>query len=145
MSVLKYRIYISVIATCIVIIVQIKHFYAPRKISVEQIVATLSVRLSVRPSVSPSVCASYYLKSDFETVLQKWSPCWVDVSRAKFRSLPWSSRSQRDLAAKSCPAHNFVIWSRILKIFHKNDHHIETTCLVQDLSRYLKGQGHNIT
>jgi len=33
------------------------------------------------------------------------------VSRATFGSLPWRSRSQRDLAAKSCPAHNFVIWS----------------------------------
>jgi len=46
----------------------------------------------------------------------------------KFGSLPWRSRSQCDLAAKSCPAHNFVIWSRISKIFHRNDHHIQKTC-----------------
>jgi len=25
------------------------------------------------------------------------------------------------------PAHNFVIWSRILKLFHRNDHHIDMT------------------
>jgi len=45
----------------------------------------------------------------------------------------------------SCPAHNFVIWSWISKIFLKNDHHIETTCRAQHLDRYLKGQGHSIT
>jgi len=31
--------------------------------------------------------------------------------------------SHHDLEAKSCPAHNFVIWSRILKLFHRNDHY----------------------
>jgi len=31
--------------------------------------------------------------------------------------VPWWSRSQHDLAAKSCPAHNFVIWCPILKYF----------------------------
>ena len=59
------------------------------------------------------------------------------MSRAKFGSLPWRSRSQRDLAAKSCPANNFVIWNRILKIFHRNDHHIEMTCRAQHLGRSL--------
>jgi len=63
----------------------------------------------------------------------------------KFRSLPWMSRSQHDLAAKSCPAHNFVIWSRISKIFHSNDHHIETTCRAQHLGRYLEGQCQSMT
>jgi len=67
------------------------------------------------------------------------------VSRATFGSLPWRSRSQHDLAAKSCPAHNFVIWSRIWKLFHINNHHIETTCRVQHLGRYLEGQGHSMT
>jgi hypothetical protein len=43
------------------------------------------------------------------------------------------SRSQYDLAAKSCPANNFDIWSRILQLFHRNDHHIETTCRAQHL------------
>jgi hypothetical protein len=74
-----------------------------------------------------------YLKSDFTTISQKWSPYWVDVSRATFGSLPWRSRSQHDLAAKSCPAHNFVIWSRILQLFHRNDHHIETMFRAQHL------------
>jgi len=67
------------------------------------------------------------------------------VLRAKFGSLPWRSRSQRDLAAKSCPTHNVVIWSRISKIFHRNDHHIESMCRAQYLGRYLEGQGHSMT
>jgi hypothetical protein len=46
-------------------------------------------------------------------------------------SLPWRSRSQHDLGAKSYPAHNFDIWSRILQLFHRNDHHIETMCCAQ--------------
>ena len=69
----------------------------------------------------------------------------VQYACATFGSLPWRSRSQYDLEAKSCLAHNFVIWSRILKLFHRNDHHIETTCLVQHLGRYLKVQGHSMT
>ena len=31
------------------------------------------------------------------------------------------------------------MWSRILQIFHRNDHHIET-CHTQDLGRYLEGR-----
>jgi len=87
------------------------------------------------------------LKLDFTTVSQKWSPYnyWDHVSRKTFGSIPWRSRSQHDLAAKTCPAHNFVIWSRMLKIFHRNDHHIETTCGEQHLGCYLEGQGHSMT
>jgi len=62
-----------------------------------------------------------------------------------FGSLPWRSRSQHDLAAKSCPAQNFVIWSRISKLFHRNDYHIEATCCAQHLGRYLEGQGQSMT
>jgi len=54
-----------------------------------------------------------YLKSNFTTILQEWSSYWENVSHAIFGSLPWRSKSQHDLAAKLCPAHNFVIWSRI--------------------------------
>jgi len=89
-------------------------------------------RRGFRPSVSSSVS-------------QKWSPYWDDVLSATFGSLPWRSRSQHDLAAKWCQAHNFIFWSKILKIFHRNDHHIETTCSTQHLSRYLEGQGHSMT
>ena len=46
-------------------------------------------------------------------------------------SLPWRSRSQHDITAKPCPADNFVISSRISKLFHRNDHYIETTCHAQ--------------
>jgi len=67
------------------------------------------------------------------------------VTRTTFGSLPWRSRSQYDLQAKWFLAHNFVIWSRILQLFHRNDHHIETTCLVQHLGCYLEGQGHSMT
>jgi hypothetical protein len=85
------------------------------------------------------------LKSDFTTISLKWSPYWDDVSRETFVSLPWRSRSQHDFAAKSCPAHNFVILSLILHLFHKNDHHIETTCPALHLARYLEGQAFSIT
>jgi hypothetical protein len=71
------------------------------------------------------------LKWDFKTISQVWSPNWDDVSRVTFGSLPWWSRSQHDFAAKSCPVHNFIIWSRILKLFHRNDRHIRTTCRAQ--------------
>jgi len=86
-----------------------------------------------------------HLKSDFKTISQKWSPYWDEVSRAIFGSLPWRSRSQHDLTAKSCPAHKFIIWSRILKLFHWNDHHIETRCRAHHLGRYLEVQGHSMT
>ena len=85
------------------------------------------------------------MKSDFETISQKWSPYWDDMSRVTFGSLPWRSRSQHDLSAKSCPTHNFVFWSQILQLFHRNDNHIETTCRVQHLGCYLEGQGHSMT
>jgi len=55
----------------------------------------------------------------------------------------WSSRSQHDLL--SCPPHNFVIWRRILQIFHRNDHHIGMTCRPEHLGCYLEGQGHSMT
>jgi len=45
----------------------------------------------------------------------------------------------------SCPAHNFVIWSRISKLFYRNDLHVETTCRAQHLGTYLEGQGHSTT
>ena len=45
----------------------------------------------------------------------------------------------------SCPAHNFVIWSRISKLFYRNDHHVPTTCRAQHLGPYLEGQGHSAT
>jgi len=85
------------------------------------------------------------MKSDFENISQKWPPYSDDVSRATFGSLPWRSRSQHDLAAKSCPAHNLVFWSWISKLFHINDHHIEMTWCMQHLGCYLEGQGHSMT
>jgi len=55
----------------------------------------------VLPFVSPSECPEFvsgqyihYLKSDFKTISQKWSPYRDDVSRATFLALPWRSRSQ---------------------------------------------------
>jgi len=50
-----------------------------------------------------------------------------------------------DHAVNSCPAHNFLICSRISKLFYKNNHHVETTCRAQHLGRYFKGQGHSMT
>jgi len=71
--------------------------------------------------------------------------CQDDMSREIFGLLPWRSRSQHDLEAKSCLDHNFIIWCQILKLFHRNDHLIETMCSAQYLSRSLEGQGHSMT
>jgi len=109
-------------------------------------VATLKVKVTTWPcSKIVSGQLLRYFKSDFETNSQKWSPYWDNVSQVTFGSLPWRSRSQHDLAAKLCPAHNFVIWSRISKILYRNDHHIETTCRAQHLGEFLEGQGHSMT
>jgi len=37
------------------------------------------------------------------------------------------------------------IWSQNLKLFHRNDRHVKTSCRTQYLGRYLKGQGHSMT
>jgi len=81
----------------------------------------------------------------FETISQKLSPYWDDVSRATFGLLPWRSRSQHDLSVNSCLAHKFVIWSQSLLLFHIIDHHIDTTCCALHKGRYLEGQGHSMT
>jgi len=101
------------------------------------------VRTSVRPiRVQPITSLfevgfrNYFTEM---TTMLRWRVAhniWVPI---------WRSRSQRDLAAKSCPAHNFVIWSRISKIFNRNGHHIQTTCRTQHLGRYLEGQDHSVT
>jgi len=109
-------------------------------------VATLNVKVTAWPcSKIVSTPLLGYLKSGFTNITQKWSLYWADVLCTTFRSLPWRSRLQHDLEAKSCPAHNFVIWSWILKRVHRNDHHIEGTCREQDLGRYLEGQDHSMT
>jgi len=54
------------------------------------------------------------------------------------------SSSKHDLAAKSWSAHNVVIWSRILQLFHRNDYHIETTYRAPHLGHYLESQGHSM-
>jgi hypothetical protein len=46
---------------------------------------------------------------------------------------PSVTPSIRMYVPNSCPSHNFVIWSRILQLFHRNNHHIETTCRAQHL------------
>jgi len=74
--------------------------------------------LSVRPSVSQSV-------------------------RPSVR--PSVRQSVRPYVPNSCPAHNFVIWSRIFKLFHRNDHHSARMCRAQQLGLYLEGQGHSMT
>jgi len=61
---------------------------------------------------------------------------WAATLKVKVTALP---------SAKSCPAHNFVIWSQILQLFYIIDHHIDTTCCAQHLGRYLEGQGHSMT
>jgi len=109
-------------------------------------VATLKVKVTAWPCGKiVSAPLLVFLKFDFTTISQKWSPYWDDMSCATFWSLPWRSRSQHDLALKSWQAHNFIIWDPILKLFHRNDHHIESPCREQYLGRYLEGQGHSMT
>jgi len=117
-----------------------------RRVARNMWVPTLKVKVTARPC-SKIVSGQYlcYLKSDFENISQKWSPYWNNLSRTTFGLLPLRSRSRHDLAAKSCPAYNFVIWSQISKKFHRNDHHIDTKCRAQHLGCYLEGQGHSMT
>jgi len=61
------------------------------------------------------------------------------------RYLEGQGLSSHDLEAKSCRAHNFVFWGRILKLFHRNEHHIKTPCREQDLGLFLEDQGHMMT
>jgi len=42
-------------------------------------------------------------------------------------------------------AHTFVIESPILKLFHMNNHHIETTCRAHHLVCYHEDHGHSMT
>jgi len=77
-------------------------------------VAKLKVKVTAWPcSKIVSGQLLCYLKLDFKNISQKWPPYWDDVSRSTFELLPLRSRSQHDLATKSCLANNFVIWSRI--------------------------------
>jgi len=83
------------------------------------------------------------MKSDFKTISQKWSPYWDDVSRANLdRYLKGQGHS---MTVKQNRVRVFVIWSWILKLFHRNDHHIETTCRMQYLGHYPEGQCHSMT
>ena len=72
------------------------------------------------------------------TILRRRVPrnIWVATSKVKVTAWPCS---------KMCPVHRFVIWSQILKLFHRNDHHIETTCHSHQLGGFLEGQGHSMT
>jgi len=129
--------------TVLLMSLYIYFFYAPRKILGEHIVAALSVHPSIRPiRVRPiTLLLEVWFRNNFTemtTMLRRRVAC-------TFGSLPWWSRSQHDLAAKLCPAHNFNIWSQISKIFHRNDHHIETLCCAQHLGHYIEGQGHSMT
>jgi len=58
---------------------------------------------------------------------------------------PLVSQSVSPYVPNSCPAHNFVIWSRISKLFHRNDHHSARVCRAQHVGLYLEGQGHSMT
>jgi len=104
--------------------------------------------LSVSPYVPYSCPAhNYYLKSDFKNISRNIrNIIFLIICHAKtFGSLPCRSRSQHDIAAKSCSAHDSFIWSQVLKLFHRNNNHIEATCRAKILRHYLKGRGHNMT
>jgi len=71
------------------------------------------------------------------TILRRRVVCNIWAATLKVKVTAW-------LSAKSCPAHNFVIWSQILQLFYIIDHHIDTTSHTQHFGRYLEGQGHSM-
>jgi hypothetical protein len=92
-------------------------------------------RICVWPITSLFEVGFYNYFTEMITILRWWVArnIWVATLKVKV------------LAAKSCPAHNFVIWSLTLQLFHRNDHSIEVTWREQHLGRYLEGQGHSMT
>ena len=143
-----------IVSVIFLLVFLVEHYYAPRKTNVDRgtngkirgAYSRRVVRPSVRQSVSQSVRTSrirvrpitLLVKVGFQNNFAEMITILGVCVARKFGSLPWRSRSQNDLAAKSCPAYNFVILGRISKIFHRNDHHIETTCRAQHLGRYLE-------
>jgi len=123
------------------------HFYAPRKNSGEHIVAALSVRPSVSPSVRPIRVRPITLL--FEVGFRNYFTEMTTMLRRRVTRNIWVATLKVKVATWPCSkivsANNFVIRSRISKIFHRNDHHIEMTCHAQHLGRYLEGQGHSMT
>ena len=106
-----------------------------------------SVHQSVRQSVRLSVC-QLKIFDNLKTIKARRMKLgtWISSNGYNMHAhLHWRLMSQHDLAAKSCPSHNFVIWSLILQLFHRNDHHIKKTCREQHLGRYIEGQGHRMT
>jgi len=61
---------------------------------------------------------------------------WVATLKVKVTAWPCS---------KIVSSHNILIWSQILKLFHRIHHHIKTMCPEQHLGCYLEGQGDNMT
>jgi len=79
-----------------------------------------------------------YMYTVMITILRRHVVRNIWAATLKVKVTAWPS-------AKSCPAHNFVIWSQILQLFYIIDPHIDTTCRAQHLGRCLKGQGHSMT
>ena len=102
---------------------------------------------SVCPPVSQSVCTIRVRRITllFDNLKTIKARCMKLGTWTAFGSLPWRSRSQHDNEAKSCPALKLVFWIQIVKLFHRNDYHIELICHEQHLDRYIEGQGHSMT
>jgi len=105
--------------------------------------ATLKVKVTARlysKIVSgPKLC---YLKSDFTNSLHQWSSFWDNLWRATFGSLFEGQGLTFQHNRVQPITSSFEV---LLKIFHINDHHVETKCRAQHLGCYLEGQGHNMT
>jgi hypothetical protein len=75
--------------------------------------------LSVRQTVHTSWICVWPISSLLELGFYNFFTEMITILRRRvIGSLPWRSMSQHDLKVKSCPAHNIVIWSRILQLFH---------------------------
>jgi hypothetical protein len=107
-------------------------------------------RRVVRQSVSTSWIGVRPITLLFEVGFYNYFTEMITILRLSVTRKIWVATLKVKVTAWSCSKnvfcpYNFVIWSRILQLFHRNDYHIETTCRTQHLVRYLEGQGHSMT
>jgi len=105
-----------------------------------------SVRHCVSQSVSLSAHQSVILSGSFDN-LKTIKARRMTLGTWKCNNV-YNIHAQhlgRNIEGHSLKENKFIIWSLILKLFHVNDHHVETTCREQNMGRYLEGQCYSIT
>ena len=108
-------------------------------------VATLKVKVTAWPC-SISVWPITLL---FEVGLWNYFTEMITILRRRVTRNIWVATLKVKVTAWPCSkivsGLNFVIWGPILKLLHRNDHRIKTTCHAQHFGRCLEGQGHSVT